>query len=253
MTEHKTTALVTGASSGIGAEFCRQLAQSCPVIIAVARSAGRLEELARELASHSEVHVVEADLTTEEGLARTVEALRQKGPVDYLVNNAGFGTSGDFDRTGIDRQQDMVDLHIRATLRLCHAAVPFMRELGGGRIVNVSSLGSFIPARKMAVYNATKAFVTSFSRSLQEEVAGDGIRVQALCPGYTRTAFTDTPELAHFDPERVPQEMWMDAGEVVAQSLAALEEGPAVLVTGEVNRQLAAGALQALQQELAQG
>jgi short-subunit dehydrogenase len=154
MSEHKVTALVTGASAGLGAEFCRQLAPLCDVIIAVARRKERLEALASELSDSVEVHCLEADLGTVEGVATTMEAIRQQGPVDYLVNNAGFSTFGHFDQLPIDGQRDMVNLHIDACITLCRAAIPFMRELGSGRIINVSSLGTFFPGKGMAVYSA---------------------------------------------------------------------------------------------------
>ena len=239
MSAHKKTALVTGASSGLGAEFCRQLAPECEVIIAVARRGDRLRALAEELRGQVEVHRVEADLCTIEGVARTVEAIRQQGPVDYLVNNAGFATLGKFEHKLVEGQQEMVALHINATLSLCRAAIPFMRELGSGHIINVSSLGAFLPAKGLAVYGATKAFLNYYSQALQLELAGSGIRVQALCPGYSRTEFNSTGELAQFDSSVVPDEYWMEAGPVVATSLAALAEDRVLVVPGELNLQLA--------------
>ena len=244
MSGHKKTALVTGASSGLGAEFCRQLARECEVVIAVARRGDRLQALAEELSGQAEVHVVEADLCTIEGVARTVEAIRQQGPVDYLVNNAGFTTLGKFEDKLVEGQQEMVELHINTTLSLCRAAIPFMRELGGGCIINVSSLGAFLPARGLAVYGATKAFLNYYSQALQLELAGSGIRVQALCPGYTRTEFTSTGELADFDSSVIPDEYWMDAGPVVAASLEALAGEQVVVVPGELNLQMAQKGIQ---------
>jgi len=236
MTAPKVTALVTGASAGMGAEFCRQLAQRCDVIIAVARRRDRLEQLRQELAGRVEVHPIEADLNTVEGLARAMEALRQLGPVDYLVNNAGFSTFGDFSDQKIQAQRDMVGLHIDATITLCRAAVPFMRERGGGHIINVSSIGAFLPSRGLAVYGATKAFLNFFSQSLQLELAGTGIEVQALCPGYTHTEFHAEIEQTGFDKSRIPADMWMDADAVVAASLAALGSATVLVVPpGEKN------------------
>ncbi len=234
--DHKTTALVTGASAGIGAEFCRQLAGRCDVIIATGRRLDRLQALAEELHGQAEVHPVVADLGSREGRTRVIEALRQKGPADYLVNNAGFSTLGAFDELPLDDQQAMVDVHITATLALTRAAVPFMRELGGGAIINVSSLASFGPVPAAAVYCASKGFLNLFSESLQKEVADAGIRVQSLCPGYTMSEFHDREAMSAFDRQWVPQEEWMEAPEVVAASLAALEGGPVVLVPGEGNR-----------------
>lgn len=239
MSGHKKTALVTGASAGLGAEFCRQLAQECEVIIAVARRADRLEALKNELSGRAELHVVEADLSTIEGVARTIESIRQQGPVDFLVNNAGFGTSGMFEDQLIDVQQEMVSVHINATMALCRAAIPFMRELGGGHIINVSSLASFLTGPGLTVYGASKAFLNFYSQSLQMELVDSGITVQSLCPGFTRTEFHSTPELSEFDTSQIPEESWMDATSVVAISLAALGEGKVIVVPGEKNLELA--------------
>jgi hypothetical protein len=244
MPEHKITALVTGASAGLGAEFCRQLAGRCDVIIAVARRGERLAALAEELADRVALHVVVADLGTIEGVARTMEAIRQQGPVDYLVNNAGFSTFGQFADLPIDSQRGMVNLHIDTTITLCRAAVPFMREMGGGTIINVSSIGAFLPGKGLAVYGATKAFLNGYSQALQAELADTGIEVQALCPGYTRTEFQDPLVEAGFDSSRIPDEMWMNADEVVAASLAALGSGRVLVVPGEANRALARMGLQ---------
>ncbi len=244
MSEQKTTALVTGASAGLGREFCRQLADRCDVIIAVARRKERLQALAAELAGQVEMHAVEADLNTVEGVARTMEVLRQKGPVDYLVNNAGFSTFGFFADLPIDRQRDMLGLHCDASITLCRAAVPFMRDRGAGFIINVASIASFLPGKGLAAYGASKAFLSYFSQALQAELEGSGIVVQALCPGYIRSEFHDEMTAKGFDPGRIPDEMWMDVDEVVAASLAGLVEGRVVVVPGESNRALVAMSLQ---------
>ena len=239
MSGHKKTALVTGASAGLGAEFCRQLAQECEVIIAVARRVDRLEAIKKELSEQTELHVIEADLCTVEGVTRTIESIRQQGPVDYLVNNAGFSTYGMFEDQLIETQQDMVSLHINATMSLCRAAIPFMRELGGGHIINVSSLTAFQPGRGVTVYGASKAFINFYSQSLQMELVDSGITVQALCPGFTLTDFHSTRELSQFDTSKIPDDYWMDAASVVAISLAALGEGKVIVVPGEKNLELA--------------
>ena len=154
--DRKVTALVTGATAGLGLEFCRQLADRCDVIIAVGRRVDRLEQLADALAESVEVHGIAADLATVEGVAAVMEALRQKGPVDYLVNNAGFSTYGYFSTLGIEDQRQMLSVHVDASITLCRAAVAFMRERGGGSIINVSSLGSFLPGKGSAVYGLHK-------------------------------------------------------------------------------------------------
>lgn len=243
MTAHKTTALVTGASSGLGQEFCRQLAGRCEVIIAVARREDRLRALAESLAGKAEVHCVVADLTTVEGVTRTVESLRQLGPVDILVNNAGYGTFGKFEQAELAEQLAMVRLHIDATVELSRAALPFMRQLGGGHIVNLASLGAFTALKDSAVYGATKAFLVAFSRSLQEEVRDAGIRVQCLCPGFIRTEMHDGDGFAGFEKDRTPARLWMESEAVVAASLAALDGEAVVVVPGEVNREIAVAAI----------
>jgi uncharacterized protein len=244
MSGEKVTALVTGASSGLGLEFCRQLAERCDVIIAVARREERLKALAEELAGTVEVHCLAVDLESIEGVARTLEALRQKGPVNYLINNAGFGELGRFEALPIDRQRAMVNLHIDTSMTLCRAAIPFMRELGGGTIVNVSSLAAFMPGKGMAVYGASKVFLNYYSVALQEELAGSGIEVQALCPGYTRTEFHDAMAKETFDPARIPEQSWMSSEAVVAASLNALGGGSVLVVPGEDNRAVARSGLQ---------
>ncbi|MFK7977958.1 MAG: SDR family NAD(P)-dependent oxidoreductase [Halioglobus sp.] len=239
MSQNKITALVTGASAGMGEQFCEQLAERCDVIIAVGLRKNRLDELAQRLKSKTEVHPLSADLTTVEGVAATMEALRQKGPVDYLVNNAGFSTYGNFPDLGIEDQRAMVSLHVDASMTLCKAAVGFMVERGSGHIINVSSLGSFLPGAGLAVYAATKAFLNNFSLGLHAELAGTGVEVQALCPGYTHTEFHDAMADEGFDKGEIDPDMWMDASEVVAASLAALGTGQVLVVPGEKNQQLA--------------
>jgi len=235
MSAHKVTALVTGASAGLGREFCRQLASRCDIIIAVARREDRLVALAMELAGTAEVHCLEADLGSVEGVAKTMEAIRQQGPVDYLVNNAGFSTFGNFADLPIEGQRAMVNLHIDASITLCRAVIPFMRERGRGVVINVSSLGSFVPGKGMAVYGATEAFLNYYSLALQAELVGTGIEVHALCPGFTRTEFHDPMAENGFDRTRVPEQMWMAADTVVAASLAALGSEQVLVVPGEDN------------------
>ncbi len=243
MAERNRVALVTGASAGLGAEFCRQLARRCDVIIGVARRKDRLASLADQL-SGVEFHAVAADLDRVEGVARVMEALRQQGPVEILVNNAGFSTFGQFADLPIDRQRAMVGVHIDATITLCRAAIPFMRETVSGHIINVASIGAFLPGKGLAVYGGTKAFLVYFSQALQAELDGSGIAVQALCPGYIHTEFHDEMQAEGFDKGRIPENMWMSAEEVVTASLEALDRGQVIVVPGEGNQTLAAAGLQ---------
>jgi len=239
-----TTALVTGASSGLGEEYVRQLAPHYGCIIAVARRADRLQALAVELASErADIVPLQADLTTLEGQARAVECIRQQGPLGMLVNNAGFGSFGPFIEDDIDRDLAMLRLHQDAVLLLTRVALPAMRDAGGGYIINVASVGGFVPMPGSAVYAASKAFLNSFSVSLQGEVERFGIRVQSLCPGFTHTEIHDSPDMQGFDKSRTPQGLWMPADEVVRQSLAALHAGTVLLVPGEMNRAMVASAL----------
>lgn len=234
----RSIALVTGASSGLGAEFCRQLADRCDVIIGVARRLDRLQSLGMELAQKVEFHPLQADLTQLEGVAAVMEALRQKGPVNYLINNAGFSTFGAFPDLPVTGQRKMVDLHVDASLTLCRAAIPFMRDLGSGAIINVSSLAALVPASGLAVYAASKSFLNTFSQRLQGELEGTGIEVQALCPGYIHTEFHEALKPHGFDEGRVAPEMWMSPKAVVSASLAALGTGQVIVIPGEINRAL---------------
>ncbi len=243
MPDNSDIALITGASSGIGAEFARQLAPRCKRMVLVGRRAEQLAAVAAELASDSlRVDCITADLATPLGVTEVLEAIRQRGPVTILVNNAGFATNGNFAELSMAEQQPMVDLHITATLALSRAAIPFMAAAGGGAIINVSSLGSLLPMAKIAVYCASKAFLNSFSEALQQEVVKQNIRVQCLLPGYTHTDFHDRESMGQFRKDKVPAEMWMDTADVVAESLAALADpgAPVQVIPGESNRALAA-------------
>jgi short-subunit dehydrogenase len=237
MSDVKLTALVTGASAGLGAEYCRQLADRCDVIIAVARRGDRLQALAEELKDKTELHCISADLTTIEGVTRTLEALRQKGPVDYLVNNAGFGTWGKFNDSEIGREAELLSILAETPMRLTRGAVPFMKERGQGWIINVASVGAFSPLPMSAVYAASKAFLLNLSRSLQAELTGSGVAVQCLCPGLVHTEIHSGEGFANFDKARTPAEAWMHADEVVSISLAALDSGKLLVVPGEGNQQ----------------
>ncbi len=227
--------LITGASSGIGQAFARALAPYCGSLILVARREQRLQQLAEELKQQDcETHIVAADLRSTEGLTRVVEAIRQKGPVSLLVNNAGLGTQGAFDSVDFDAQMAMVDVHITASMRLSRAVIPFMKQLGGGHIINVSSVAALVPMGSVAVYCASKAFLNSFSQALNDELQGDGIRVQALCPGYVRTEFHNAELAEGFNVDQIPDQYWLPAETVVAQSLASLNaESPIKIAASE--------------------
>ncbi|GAB4215838.1 MAG: SDR family NAD(P)-dependent oxidoreductase [Roseiflexaceae bacterium] len=227
------TALITGASSGIGEGFARELARRGMHLILVARSAGRLQQLADELSSRHRVQVtvLPFDLGQERAGERVYEAVAQRGlRVDLLVNNAGFGTHGRFEELDPARDHQQVMVNVTAVVDLTHAFVPDMLARGSGAVINVASTVSYQPTPYMAVYGASKAFVTSFSAALAEEYRGRGLRVLALCPGATATGFFDAVggDSFAFGRMRTP-------AQVVATALRALERGQSVVVDGLFN------------------
>jgi short-subunit dehydrogenase len=233
----RRNALVTGASTGIGRTFAERLARDQYDLVLVARDAGRLEALAKRLASERgiEARVLAADLTDPASLAR-VEAEIAERPPDLLVNNAGFGTVGRFAELDVEGEDREVRLNVLALMRLTHAALGPMLARGHGGVINVSSLAGESASPYTATYAATKAFVTSFSEALSEELRGSGVRIQALLPGFTRTEFQ---ERAGVDTRAIPGFAWMEPEAVVDASLAALERGQVLCVPGLGNRMLA--------------
>ena len=226
------TALVTGASSGIGERLAGLLAADGCDLIVVARRAGRLEEVAAGLraAHHVQVEVLAADLTAPAGLLAVESRLASAGqPVELLVNNAGFGLSGSFADRPADGAEAQIRLNVLALVRLTHAVLPGMLQRRHGGVLNVSSVAGFLVSPGAATYGATKAFVTSFSESLHTEVSGRGIHVTALCPGLTRTEFQDE---GHEGAGSGPAFAWLDAGRVARAGLDAVAAGRPVSVPG---------------------
>lgn len=234
----RRSALVTGASSGIGAAFGEALAREQYDLVLVARRAERLEELAKRLreARSVDVEVLAADLTDAGGIGRVVARIEERVP-DLLVNNAGCGTFGSFADLDPQRELDEIELNVLALVRLTRAALPGMIRRGHGAIINVSSMAGFQPMPFNATYGGTKAFVNSFSEALHEELRDTGVRIQMLCPGFTRTEFQQT---AGVEQSMVPSFAWMEAAQVVEASLHALERGDLVCVPGATNRVLSA-------------
>ena len=228
-------ALVTGASGGIGEAFARKLAAQGADLVLVARRGDTLERLAAELRDRNGVQcdVVPADLTTDLGV-HAVEA--RVGDVDLLVNNAGYGISARLADVDPAHVEGMIRLNVLAVARLTRAALPKMAARGHGGIVNVSSVAGFQPSPSFATYNATKAFVTMFTESLAIEVKGTGVRVQALCPGLTRTGFQDVAGESGTDG--TPEFLWQSADAVVDASLAGLRRNQVIVVPGAHNKVL---------------
>ncbi|CAN5398507.1 SDR family NAD(P)-dependent oxidoreductase [soil metagenome] len=230
-----TSALVTGASSGIGEAMVELLAaQEIPTVV-VARRRDRLDELA---ARHSRVTVLAADLTSAADLR---EVVARVADIDLVVNNAGFGTSGNFFELDADRLDAEVQLNVAALTRISRAALGAMVPRGRGYLLNVSSVVSFQSAPKLAVYAATKAYVTSFSESLHEEVRGTGVHVTALCPGLTRTEFQSVSSTDHYSG-RYPGYAWLEADEVARAGLHDVAKGKTLSIPGGMYKAMVATA-----------
>lgn len=222
------TALITGASAGLGAEFARQLARRRADLILVARSRDVLEELAEEIRTEHgvAVEVLVADLAEEADVERVAARLRDAGdPVDLLVNNAGFGLPLHFANNDIDDEVRHLRVHVEASMRLMHAALQTMRGRGG-RIINVASVAGFI---SRSTYSACKAWLIGFSRWANAEYARDRVTVTALCPGFTHTSFHERMGLP-VGEEGVPPIMWLQAQDVVRIGLRDAALGKAVSV-----------------------
>jgi uncharacterized protein len=233
MSSGRPLALITGASSGIGATFARQLAGRAYDLILVARRAERLEALAAELrASHGiAVETLAADLATDGGVARVVARLAASPDLALLVNNAGFGTKGYFYEAGAGQQEAMHRLHVLAPERLTRAVLPGMVERRRGGIVNVASVAGFVQTATNVSYCATKAWMKSFTEGLWLEMRqiGSPVKIQALCPGYTYSEFHD---VLHVNRTDVPSFLWMDAAFVVRESLRGLDRGTLFVIPG---------------------
>jgi short-subunit dehydrogenase len=234
-------ALVTGASGGIGEEFARQLAARGSDLVLVARSADALERLAVELHEGHGVRceVLPADLTTDEG---TDAVAGRVGDVDLLVNNAGFGIAAPVAAVDPAPIDGMIRLNVLALARLTRAALPGMLARDHGAIVNVSSVAGFSPSQGFATYNATKAFVTMFTESLSLEVRGTGVRVQALCPGLTRTGFQAVAGEEALGTADTPDFLWQEPPAVVRASLGGLQRGSVIVTPGVHNKAFVAAA-----------
>ncbi|WP_455360219.1 SDR family NAD(P)-dependent oxidoreductase [Streptomyces sp. SYSU K21746] len=224
-----TTVLITGASAGLGAAFTRRFAAKGCHLVLVARDKERLEGSAAALRAEFgvSVEVLVADLL-DPAACRAVESRLGDAdrPVDVLVNNAGFGLAAPFPYSPLEDEERMLDLLVRVPLRLTHAAIPGMRARRRGAVLNLSSIAGLLPT---GTYGAAKAWITAFSESLRVDLAPYGVRVLAVCPGFTRTEFQDR---AGMDVSALPASAWLEADAVVTQALKDLQLGRPVSITG---------------------
>jgi short-subunit dehydrogenase len=231
----KGTALITGASSGIGAIYADRLAKRGHDLILVARNKERLAALARRLGRDTgqKVETVEADLTALADLGRVEDILRTRADIAVLVNNAGVGAAAPLLSSDVDKMEDMIHLNVTALTRLTYAAVPRFVARGDGTIVNIASSVAISPETLNGVYGGTKAFVLALTHSLVHELADKGVRVQAVLPGATATEFWD---IAGLPVHQLPQQIVMSADDMVDAALAGLDLGETVTIPSLANQ-----------------
>ncbi|MFM0168878.1 SDR family NAD(P)-dependent oxidoreductase [Paraburkholderia sediminicola] len=225
----KGTALVTGASSGIGAVYADRLARRGYDLILVARDVERLNGLAERLKTETGRHVetIGADLTVKADVRRIEERLRADRGITMLVNNAGVGATASLIDSDVDELEKMIDLNVTALTRLTAAVVPGLVERGNGVVINISSIVALSPELLNGTYSGTKAYVLNLTQSLHHEVGGKGVQLQAVLPGATSTAFWDRAGLA---VEHLPQQIVMTAEDMVDAALAGLDQGELVTI-----------------------
>lgn len=237
------TALVTGASAGIGLAFAEALAAQGHGLVLVARRRERLETLAARLQAQHGVpaQVLALDLADPQAVPQLVAQLQAtQTTVDILINNAGYGVPGSYLSARWSTHADFMQVLVGSVLELTHALLPGMQQRRWGRIVNVASLAGLLPGvAGHTLYPAAKSFLVKFSESLHAEYAARGVHVCALCPGFTYSEFHDVTQ-ARAMVSKLPQALWMDAAPVVQAALAAVEAGVPVVVPGRVNRSIAA-------------
>jgi uncharacterized protein len=235
-----STALVTGASSGIGADLARELARRGHGVTLLARREERLTELATELhdAHGARTEVVALDLTDAAARGRLPDILLERGlTVEVLVNNAGFSTTGPVYRSDRQREMAMIRTDVEAVVDLCCIFVPGMVERGRGAVLNVASTAAFQPLPGQAGYGASKAFVLSYTRSLRAELRDKRVSVTALCPGPVKTEFAESAGFTQEESENsLPKIMWLPAADVARLAVLGLEQGKGVVIPGLANR-----------------
>ena len=238
MLREKKTALVTGASAGLGAEFARQLAAKGYDLVLVARRRGRLERLARELSDHYKVQcwIETFDLAESSTPQALFSALQARGlVVDYLVNNAGIAGPDLLDEPDWSEHQAFYQLMMTSVAHLCHLFIPAMRSSGFGRVINVASVAGRIPRADGCNYSSSKAYIIASSESLAVTLSGSGVHVTALCPGFTHTEFHESAGMLEMK-NSLPRWLWYPAKTVVADGLRAVEKAKPVYISGRIYR-----------------
>ncbi|MGF1482009.1 MAG: SDR family NAD(P)-dependent oxidoreductase [Cyanophyceae cyanobacterium] len=233
------TALITGASSGIGEAFAKELAARKTNLVLVARSEDKLQRLAEQLYEQFQIQadVIAQDLTAPGAIKFVFEAVSQRGlTIDLLINNAGFGDYGAFSDRPLQKQLEMVQLNITALVEVTGLFLPQMKQRGSGSIINLSSIAGFQPLPYQSIYGATKAFVLSFSEALWAENKETGVRILAVCPGPTETKFFD--EAQYPESFRNSNIGMTPPDEVVKEALKALESNQSTVVTGGLANQV---------------
>lgn len=232
------TAFITGASSGIGEAFAWELAAQGYNLVLLARRDDRLQSLAERIqrAHAVRIETFRADLSDPADIERAAQHVTQIADLSLLVNNAGFGTGGMFADLPIAPEMAMIRVHVLAAVSLTHAALVGMLQRQHGGVINVASLAGLVPMPGSTTYGATKAYLIFFSKGVAAELVGSGVRVQALCPGFTRSEFHDAMQV---ETNTIPALMWMSAQAVVDESLRGLREGRVVVIPGRLNRLIA--------------
>jgi short-subunit dehydrogenase len=220
-------AVVTGATAGIGESFTRILAHDGFNIVLVARDLDRMKERAAHLESqfNVETEIIQADLATDDGCAKVEKYLREH-QIEVLINNAGFGINKAFSVSDIDSEQQLLDVLVRTPMRLMHTVLPQMKERNTGSIINVSSVAGWIAG---GTYSASKSYLTVLSESLHTEMSGTGVKISALCPGFTRTEFHQRGRMRM---NGLPEFMWLSADRVVLQAWKENQNGKVLSVPG---------------------
>jgi len=236
--EDPGVALITGASSGIGEEFARQLSSQGFDLILIARRIEKLESLSNDLQEKFSVkaEAFVADLANMNDNHRIISKIKELDNIDVLINNAGYGINNTFLQIDVKQHIDMINVHFTSAVMFCHAAIPNMVKRNRGVIINTSSTAAVHKSPMSVMYTSTKTALTVFSEVLQEKVKNANIHIQSLCPGFTYSEFHDTDSMRGFQRSWFPKESWMPSEDVVRLSLGAVQNRDVIFVPGDLNQ-----------------